>query len=90
MAVYYASKACVLSFTEALHHELARLGVRLPALCPGPGGDRVSNARRAAKRKSEYPHAAGEAGGAHRLPGFMRGDRVVVAGIGHRIIACCG
>jgi short-subunit dehydrogenase len=34
MAVYYASKAYVLSFTEALHHELARLGVRVTALCP--------------------------------------------------------
>jgi short-subunit dehydrogenase len=36
MAVYYASKAYVLSFTEALHHELARRGVRVTVLCPGP------------------------------------------------------
>ncbi len=36
MAVYYASKAYVLSFTEALHHELAPKGVRVTALCPGP------------------------------------------------------
>lgn len=36
MAVYYASKAYVLSFTEALHHELGRRGVRVTALCPGP------------------------------------------------------
>jgi short-subunit dehydrogenase len=36
MAVYYASKAYVLSFTEALHHELKGSGIRVSALCPGP------------------------------------------------------
>jgi hypothetical protein len=36
MAVYYASKAYVLSFTEALRGELASRGVRVTALCPGP------------------------------------------------------
>lgn len=36
MAVYYASKAYVLSFTEALRGELGAKGVRVTALCPGP------------------------------------------------------
>ncbi|HEY2211241.1 MAG TPA: SDR family oxidoreductase [Bradyrhizobium sp.] len=36
MAVYYASKAYVLSFSEALRKELAPRGVRVTALCPGP------------------------------------------------------
>src|SRR2546423_6013277 len=36
MAVYYASKAYVLSFTEALARELEPLGVRVTVLCPGP------------------------------------------------------
>jgi short-subunit dehydrogenase len=36
MAVYYATKAYVLSFSEALHQELAPKGVRVTALCPGP------------------------------------------------------
>src|SRR4051794_16972549 len=36
MAVYYASKAYVLSFTGALHRELAPRGVRVTVLCPGP------------------------------------------------------
>jgi hypothetical protein len=36
MAVYYASKAYVLSFTEALNHELRGSGVHATALCPGP------------------------------------------------------
>ncbi|WP_448662421.1 SDR family NAD(P)-dependent oxidoreductase [Sphingomonas sp. CJ20] len=36
MAVYYATKAFVLSLSEALHEEVRRQGVRVTALCPGP------------------------------------------------------
>jgi short-subunit dehydrogenase len=36
MAVYFATKAFVLSFSEALHEEVKRHGVRVSALCPGP------------------------------------------------------
>jgi hypothetical protein len=36
MAVYYATKAFVLSFSEALHEEVRGDGVRVAALCPGP------------------------------------------------------
>jgi hypothetical protein len=36
MAVYYASKAYVLSFSEGLRCELAPRGVRVTVVCPGP------------------------------------------------------
>jgi short-subunit dehydrogenase len=36
MAVYFATKAFVLSFSEALHEEVKRHGVSVSALCPGP------------------------------------------------------
>ncbi len=36
MAMYYASKAFVLSFTEAIREELKPKGVRVTVLCPGP------------------------------------------------------
>ena len=36
LAVYYATKAFVLSFSEAIHEEVKGHGVRVTALCPGP------------------------------------------------------
>ena len=36
MAVYFATKAYVLSFSEALHEEVRRDGVTVTTLCPGP------------------------------------------------------
>jgi short-subunit dehydrogenase len=36
MAVYYATKAYVLSFSEALSNELEQTGVSVTVLCPGP------------------------------------------------------
>jgi short-subunit dehydrogenase len=36
MAVYFATKAYVLSLTEALHEELKSHGIRVSCLCPGP------------------------------------------------------
>jgi uncharacterized protein len=36
MAMYYATKAFVLSFTEALHEEVAGTNLHVSCLCPGP------------------------------------------------------
>ena len=36
MAVYFATKAFVLSFSEALHEEVRQHGIGVTALCPGP------------------------------------------------------
>jgi short-subunit dehydrogenase len=36
MAVYFATKAFVLSLSEALHEELKRQGIKVSCLCPGP------------------------------------------------------
>ena len=36
MAVYFATKAFVLSLSEALHEEVKHFGVKVTALCPGP------------------------------------------------------
>jgi short-subunit dehydrogenase len=36
MAIYYASKAFVLSFSEAINNEVSSKGITVTALCPGP------------------------------------------------------
>lgn len=43
MAVYYASKAYVLSFSEAISNELEGSGVTVTCLCPGPTASNFQN-----------------------------------------------
>jgi uncharacterized protein len=86
MAVYYASKAYVLSFSEALHRELAGQGIRVTALCPGPvptefqarSGLHLDPAARILELSAERVAQIG-------YDALMRGKRVVVAGLGNKI-----
>ena len=68
MAVYYASKAYVLSFSEALHRELAGRGMRVTALCPGPVPTEFqARARHAAAERCRTCSSCRRARGANRL-----------------------
>jgi short-subunit dehydrogenase len=87
MAVYFASKAYVLSFTQALHRELAGRGVRVTALCPGPVPTEFQ--ARANLRLDRSQHWLElPAGRVAQIgyDGFMRGQRVVVAGAGNKFV----
>jgi len=86
MAVYYASKAYVLSFTEALHHELKGRGVRVTALCPGPVATEFQ-ARAGLQKENRMLALSAVRVARIGYRGFMRGDRVVVAGMRNRIVA---
>ena len=57
MAVYHATKSYVLSFTEALHYELADEGVQVCALCPGPVPTEFFN--RAGIPRDYFPRSLG-------------------------------
>jgi short-subunit dehydrogenase len=88
MAVYYATKAYVLSFTEALSRELVPQGVRVSVLCPGPVKTEFqmragveSRAPSALLRRS--PEQVAQAG----YDGFMAGKRVIVPGFGNKLVS---
>ena len=85
MAVYYASKAFVLSFTEAIAEELEETKLKVSALCPGPT---QSEFRRRAKLEDApetqsklIPTMTAEAVAAAGYRGFRRGKRVIVPGL---------
>ena len=81
MAVYHATKAYVLSFSEALHCEMQSQGVRVTALCPGPVVTEFQ--ARARMPDGYFPRflaRAAERVAREGYEGMMRGQRVVVPG----------
>ena len=87
MAVYYASKAYVLSLSEALRAELAPRGVRVTVLCPGPVPSEFQ-ARAGLKpgfdSKLLNISASDVAQAGYR--GLMANKRVVLPGLGIKVI----
>lgn len=82
MAIYFATKAFVLSFSEAIAEELSRDGVTVTALCPGPtstgfsgraGADDTAMFKRLRPMQAETVADIG-------YSAFRRGQRVVIAG----------
>jgi hypothetical protein len=86
MAVYYATKAYVLSFSEALHYELKPRGVRVTALCPGPVPTEFQ--ARAGIRGTTFPLLARSAEEVARegYRGFKEGRRLVVPGFANKLV----
>jgi uncharacterized protein len=92
-ATYGASKAAVLSFTEAIHEELRGTGVTVTAICPGPV-------------RTEFGEVGGFGGADDKIPDFVwleadkvaeeavegleKGDRVVVPGALNQLAAYAG
>jgi short-subunit dehydrogenase len=86
MAVYYASKAFVRSFTDALHREWKQSGLRVTNLAPGPvptefgrrAGTRADTAPRLLTQSAEQVAELG-------YRGLMRGQALVVPGALNRV-----
>ena len=92
-ATYGATKAFVLSFTDALHEEMRGKGVTVTAVCPGPV-------------HTEFGEQGGFGGADERIPGPLwleadkvareavraleNGDRITVPGAGNQIAALWG
>lgn len=83
MAVYYASKAFVLSFSEALAEELTDTGVTVTALCPGPTASgfqhRAAMHDSALVKGKQLPTSAEVAQAAFKA--MQRGQRVYIPGV---------
>lgn len=88
MAVYYATKAFVLSFSEAISEELAGSGVTVSALCPGPTATNFAEAANAHfSRKFMRATMSAEAVAQIGHRGFRSGRAVVVTGARNRLLS---
>ena len=90
MAVYYASKAYVLHFSEALARELADgSGITVTALCPGPTRTAFQAAAGLQKSRLVRGGLMMDSTNVARIgyDGLMRGKSVVIPGIRNRIVA---
>jgi len=88
MAVYYATKAFVLSFTEALAEETGGTGVTVTALCPGPVATGFQaragiEGSRLLRSRLVLPAAQVAAAG---YRGALEGKRVVVPGFANKLM----
>jgi short-subunit dehydrogenase len=88
MAVYFATKAFVLSFSEALHDEMKRHGVKVSCLCPGPTRTEFRSVSgfdpkgRLAKLSADAASVV-----AAGLRGLERNQAVVVPGLSNKFIS---
>lgn len=88
MAAYYASKAFVLSFSEALAAELQRSGVTVTVVCPGPTMTRFATVagvtetplfRRASMSASDVADGA--------VTALFAGKRLAIIGFRNKLVA---
>ena len=87
IAIYFATKAFVLSFTEALHQELKGSGIKVTALCPGPTDTEFGPL--AGFKNPRLKLFIGPAAPVVRagLAGLARNQAVVIPGIANKLSA---
>jgi short-subunit dehydrogenase len=89
MAVYYASKAYVISFSEALANELKETGVTVTCLCPGPTDTefqkRAGTEETLLFRRMRPMDAKAVARDGYR--GLVKGKSLVISGFGNWLLA---
>ena len=89
LAVYYASKSYVLSFSEALSAELAPLGVSVTALCPGPVPTGFQERARFGRHMDWMKFISLSSPDVARIAydGMMARKRVVIPGVATKLMA---
>ncbi|ELK48860.1 SDR family oxidoreductase [Halobacillus sp. ACCC02827] len=87
MAVYYASKAYVLSFSEALVEECRDTSVTITTLCPGATETEFFKRAKAEHTKLVYSTMKPETVAKSGFLGFVKGKRVVIPGMANQGMA---
>ena len=86
MAVYYASKAFVLSFSEGLQEELRGTGVRVTNLCPGPTESNFSQVARSHRvRRAQATKMSAAVVAQVGYTDFCRGKLLSIPGVGNKV-----
>jgi hypothetical protein len=89
MAIYYATKAFVLSFSEALWKEAEKTGVHVSCLCPGPTASNFRERAGTGKTRLSRVGTPMTSMSVARLGyrGFQRNSRVVITGGRNKMLA---
>ncbi|HEY2830567.1 MAG TPA: SDR family oxidoreductase, partial [Thermoanaerobaculia bacterium] len=89
MAVYYATKAYVLSFSEAIAEELRDSGVTVTALCPGPTATGFASAAKMESSALFTMTRPAESKDVARAgyEGMKSGKRIVIPGMRNKLMA---
>ena len=89
MAVYYATKAYVLSFSEAIADELNGTGVTVTALCPGPTstGFAAVAGMESSRLFSVTRPMNSEAVARYGIRAMQHGKRVAIPGVANKLMA---
>lgn len=99
MAMYYATKAFVLSFTEALHEEVSRTNLHVSCLCPGPthtgfgAAANMENAKlfkfgaQSPEEVAKFGYAAYQGNQAIAIPGFKNKFLAIAARLSPRFMS---
>ncbi len=91
MAVYYATKSYLLSFSEAIHEEFGADGVAVTALCPGPVDtefqERADNTRTPIGSPGGFPRwFDAETVARTGYDGLMAGKPVAIPGLEYKLL----
>lgn len=92
MAIYYASKAFVLSFSEALWEEARGTGVKVSCLCPGPTVSKFRERAGTGKTRLGTTSQPMESMPVAKMgyDAFQQNERVKVTGVRNAILAGAG
>ncbi|GMA49958.1 short-chain dehydrogenase [Alicyclobacillus contaminans] len=89
MAVYYATKAYVLSFSEAIANEVREYGITVTALCPGPTFTEFASRANMSTSRLFQGSGVMDVKTVARLgyEGLMKGRNIVIPGMRNRVLA---